>query len=231
MSQKLSVVIPTLNAAASLGRTLANLVPAAVEGLVAEVIVVDGGSKDRTLAIAEDAGCTVVEGGRGRGPQLVRGARAARAPWLLFLHADTILEEGWIEEVSKFVVGIEQGGQGAAAVFRFALDDRGIGPACLESAVAARCKLLALPYGDQGLLISRRLYDEIGGFRELPLMEDVDIVRRLGRRRIRYLRTRATTSAERYRRDGYVRRAARNLTCLTLYSLGAPMSWIVRLYG
>jgi hypothetical protein len=88
-----------------------------------------------------------------------------------------------------------------------------------------------LPYGDQGLLIPKRLYDEIGGFKPLPLMEDVDIVHRLGRSRTLILRTQAVTSAIRYKRDGYIRRAARNLTCVSLYFLRAPLPFIVRLYG
>jgi hypothetical protein len=88
-----------------------------------------------------------------------------------------------------------------------------------------------MPYGDQGLLISKRLYDRIGGFRPLTLMEDVDLVRRLGRRRIHLLRSRAVTSARRYRAEGYFRRMLRNLTCLSLYYLRVPTSVLTRLYG
>ena len=94
-----------------------------------------------------------------------------------------------------------------------------------------RYALFRLPYGDQGLLIPRRLYDEVGGFRPLPLMEDVDFMRRLGRRRIILLRPRAVTSAERYQRDGYLRRSTRNLMCLTLYFAGVPTNVINRRYG
>ena len=118
----------------------------------------------------------------------------------------------------------------AAAAFRFALDDMGFLPRLIEAGVAMRCTVLRLPYGDQGLLIPRRLYDEIGGFQAMPLMEDVDMVRRLGRSRTLILRTQAVTSAIRYRRDGYLRRVARNLACLGLYYMHAPMSLIVRLY-
>jgi hypothetical protein len=96
--------------------------------------------------------------------------------------------------------------------------------------VAVRCTLFKLPYGDQGLLIPARLFREIGGYKPLPLMEDVDIVRRLGRRRIVMLRSRAITSAARYRRDGYGRRIARNLSCLGLYLLGTPVEKISRFY-
>lgn len=119
----------------------------------------------------------------------------------------------------------------AAAAFRFALDDEGVRPRLLEQLVALRCAALRLPYGDQGLLIPKRLYDAVGGYRPLALMEDVDLVRRLGRRRTVMLRARAVTSAVRFRREGYLRRSTRNLLCLTLYALGVPVHVISRIYG
>jgi hypothetical protein len=150
---------------------------------------------------------------------------------MLFLHADTVLADGWEREVAKFIERVDSGKRPpAAAAFRFALDDEGLSPRLTEFGVAARCTLLKLPYGDQGLLIPRRLYSDVGGFRPLPLMEDVDLVRRLGSRRLVMLRTPAVTSAIRYRR-GYARRIARNLSCLTLFYLRAPMSLIERLYS
>lgn len=228
----ISVVIPTLNAEPGLAATLTALVPAAVDGLVREVIIVDGGSSDRTTAIADDAGATIVHAQSGRGQQLIAGAAAARSDWLLFLHADTVLEAGWEHEVAALVERIAHGARPAtAAAFRFALDDVGFKPRALETLVGLRCLLLRLPYGDQGLLISRRLYEQLGGYRALPLMEDVDIIRRLGRSRVVLLRSRAVTSAVRYRRDGYVRRALRNVTCLVLFWLRVPAAHIARLYG
>ena len=88
-----------------------------------------------------------------------------------------------------------------------------------------------MPYGDQGLLIARTLYDQVGGFRPLPLMEDVDLARRLGRRRLARIGGRVIASARRYRHDGYIRRPLRNLLCLSLYLAGVPAARIVRLYG
>ena len=118
-----------------------------------------------------------------------------------------------------------------AAVFRFVVDDEDVAARRLEALVAWRCRALGLPYGDQGLLIHRDLYRRVGGFRPLPLMEDVDIVRRIGARRLVVLEAAALTSAARYRRAGYLRRSLRNLACLGLYFLGVPPRLLVRLYG
>ena len=228
----ITVVVATLNAETSLAATLSSLVPGAIDGLVRQVIIVDGGSSDRTLRIAEESGADIIRSEPGRGRQLQAGAKAAKFPWLLFLHADTMLDPGWEREVGTFVERVDIGQRPlAAAAFRFALDDMGFLPRMIEVGVAIRCTLLRLPYGDQGLLIPRRLYDEIGGFKVMPLMEDVDIVRRLGRSRTLILRTQAVTSAIRYKRDGYVKRVARNLACIGLYLLRAPMPIIVRIYG
>jgi rSAM/selenodomain-associated transferase 2 len=228
----ISVVIPTLNAEAGLAPTLASLVPAALEGLVKEVIIVDGGSGDGTVQIADEAGARVIACGGGRGPQLRAGAEAARLPWLLFLHADTVLEPGWEREAVDFMAAVDRGRRPlAAAAFRFALDDAGFRPRLVERLVALRCALLRMPYGDQGLLMPRRLYEETGGYPPYTLMEDVDIVLRIGRRRVVLLRPRAVTSAARYRRDGYVLRPLRNLVCLALFLLRAPPGVIARVYG
>lgn len=228
----ITVIVPTLDAEAGLAATLTSLVTATVEGLVREVIVVDGGSTDRTLEIAEQSGATILRAGRGRGQQLAAGAEAARFPWLMFLHADTVLETGWEREAGAFMDRVDAGKwPESAAAFRFALDDMGFRPRLVEAGVGVRCATLRLPYGDQGLLIPARLYKNVGGYRPLPLMEDVDLARRLGRRRLMILRPRAVTSAVRYRKEGYTLRTARNLVCLTLFYLRVPASIITRLYG
>ncbi len=231
MSAELSIVIPALNAAGSLAATLAALSAEIGTGGVpggVEVIVVDGGSGDGTAGIARQAGVRVVTAARGRGVQLAAGAKVASGRWLLFLHADTRLAPGWAQAVHRFMAGPNHD---RAAVFRFALDDDAPAARRVEILVRWRCRLLALPYGDQGLLIARGFFDAIGGFRPLPLYEDVDIVRRIGRARLTMLEHRAVTSAERYRRSGYVLRPARNLFCLTLYYLGVPSTVLQRLYG
>lgn len=216
----LSVVIPALNAAATLPGTLAALAEA---GDATEVIVVDGGSSDGTATLAP----RLVTAARGRGSQLAAGGAAASAEWLLFLHADTRLAAGWWDEARDHMARHPD----TAAAFTLRFDDADPRARRVEHLAMWRASALALPYGDQGLLISRRLYDSIGGYRPLPLMEDVDLVRRLGRRRLRLLRTCAVTSAARYRRDGWLRRPLRNLACLGLWWIGVPAARLVTFYG
>jgi rSAM/selenodomain-associated transferase 2 len=222
---KISVVIPTLNA----GATLPTLLPLLRVATVSEIVVCDGGSHDDTVAIARAAGAEIVAAARGRGAQLAAGAGAARGAWLLFLHADCRPLPGWDEAVRSFIERPQAAAR--AGYFDLAFDDPATAARRLERGVAWRCRHLALPYGDQGLLIARTLYDTLGGFAPLPLMEDVDLVRRLGRRRLQPIGATLSTSASRYRRDGWLLRPLRNLACLALYFAGVPPRAIARLYG
>ena len=227
----ISVIIPTLNSQATLGRCLVSLVPAAIDGLVQQVVIADGGSADRTIDIAEEGGADIVVSQPGRGQQICAGIAQARAPWLLVLHSDTELQSGWEDEVSAFMRSVDLGHRDkAAAAFRFALDDVGFMPRLMETIVHLRSNLAKLPYGDQALLIPRRLHDEIGGYKPMPILEDVDIIRRLGRRRLSILKSGALTSAQRYRSEGYLRRVARNQACLMMYAWGTPIESIADYY-
>jgi rSAM/selenodomain-associated transferase 2 len=192
-----------------------------------EIVVVDGGSLDGTAGIAAKRGARVVLAPRGRGVQLAAGIAAASGDWLLLLHADTRLAAGWAEASYRFIAATPR----CAAYYRFALACDDPRARRLERLVAWRCRVLALPYGDQGLLISRRLLEAVGGVRPLPLMEDVDLVRRIGRWRLTALDVAAVTSAERWQRDGWYRRSARNLACLALYAAGVPPRIIARFYA
>jgi len=218
----LDVVIPTLNAAATLSATLG-----AVPQRVA-VVVSDGGSTDGTRDIARAAGCRVVEGPRGRGRQLAAGAEIAIRPWRLFLHADTIVSpQGWTA-IARHMERPD--GHMIAASLRLAIDDPAWQARIIERAVEWRVRWFGLPYGDQGLLIQRDLYAAIGGYADLPLMEDVEIMRRLGREHHAVLDGQACTSAARWRRQGWLGQTMLNLTCISLYRLGVPVDRIARLY-
>jgi rSAM/selenodomain-associated transferase 2 len=224
----LSIIIASLNAAKTLPATLASLREAAT-GMSTEIVVVDGGSQDATSTIAEAAGASVVVTEKGRGRQLAAGAKAARGTWLLFLHADTVLEPFWAATATTFMS--VRSNLLRAGHFRLALDDSASSARRIERWANWRARTLGLPYGDQGLLMSRTLYNSLGGFADMPLMEDVDMVRRIGKEKLVELPATATTSADRYKRDGYLLRPLRNVVLLSLYLIGVPPRHLVRLYG
>lgn len=226
----ISVVIPSLNAEAHLSACLDALVAPAMSGLVREVVVVDGGSADRSVEIADGFGARLMNEAPGRGGQLGAGACEARGDWLLFLHADTVLEPRWAEDAAAHI----QNAADSAAVFTLAFAADAIGAKIVSAGAMIRTRLFRLPYGDQGLLISRALYEEVGGYRPLPLFEDVDFVRRLtkkcGRGAFRILPATATTSAVRYERLGYARCVMRNNLLLARFMFGASPEALAKDY-
>ncbi|WP_291299381.1 TIGR04283 family arsenosugar biosynthesis glycosyltransferase [Elioraea sp.] len=219
----LSVVIPTRNAAHALPATLA-----ALGDLPREVVVADCGSADGTAVVAAELGARVVPAPEGRGHQIAAGVAAASGQWLLLLHADTVLSPGWTGAVAAFTAAPDA--SRVAGYFAFRLDEDAVAARRLERAVAWRCRWLALPYGDQGLLIHRGMLARIGGVPEQPIMEDVALVRRLGRARIRPIGAEAITSAAKFRRDGYLKRSAGNFGLLSLWFAGVPPKWLARIY-
>ena len=222
----LSIIIPTLNAADVLRPTLEAL--SAARQLPHEIIVADAGSIDDTPLIAVSGGAILLQTQRGRGHQLAAGAAAAAGDWFLFLHADTQPQAGWTQPVWAFMA--DPVNRFHAGYFRFALNDPARAARLVERVVRLRGRLLGLPYGDQGLLIGRTFYDKLGGHKRLPLMEDVDIVRRIGRNRLRPIAATAVTSADKYRRDGYLLRPIRNLFMLGLYTVGVSPRYLRTLY-
>ncbi|MEQ1754798.1 MAG: TIGR04283 family arsenosugar biosynthesis glycosyltransferase [Micropepsaceae bacterium] len=227
-SPDLSIVIPTLNASKFLGDTFYALQEAA-ETMSVEFIVADGGSHDDTVEKAKSLGARVISTTRGRGTQLAAGAKDARGRWLLFLHADTTLEPFWSTTVTSFIRN--KSNTLKAAHFTFALDDASNAARRVEVLTNWRARRFGLPYGDQGLLMSRQLYSALVGYLDIPIMEDVDIVRRIGKNNLRELPATATTSSRRYKRDGYWMRPLRNLSLLLLYFLGVSPHRLAPLYG
>ncbi|MEO0633422.1 MAG: TIGR04283 family arsenosugar biosynthesis glycosyltransferase [Pseudomonadota bacterium] len=210
MRAPISVIIPTLNAEAGLHDCLLALTEGLEAGLIAELIVSDGGSGDATRQIADAWGAKVLTGPASRGGQLARGCEAACGDWLLVVHADTVLAPGWAAAVAAHL------GTQKAGYFRLRFDRGG---RVVAGWANVRSRVLGLPYGDQCLLVPRRLYNRVGGYPDVPLMEDVAIVRAL-RGQLVALDAAAITSAARYRRQGWVRRGARNLWLLTQYFAG-----------
>jgi glycosyltransferase involved in cell wall biosynthesis len=182
----LSVIIPTLDSERALVPTLAALVSGATEGLVSEVLLADGGSRDDTAAIADVTGCNVLRLKGSLGARLKAAAAAARAPWLILLRPGAVLDPPWIGEARRFIE-ITRGGE-RAAVFR-----RGVsaGSPWREVFAQAMAALGTAPRPDQGLLISRQFYDALGGHDGSAADPEAELIRRVGRRRI----TRLTTTA------------------------------------
>lgn len=224
-----SVIIPTHNAERGLSNCLDSIHPARRNGLIQEVIIVDADSTDASVAIAERHGCVTLSFPAGRARQMHAGANSAGASWLLFLHADVVLETGWEKEVQGFIRCHDIDAHIAAA-FRFALRHASKKARVLERIVSLRCRWLALPYGDQGLLISTSFYRALGGFAALPLMEDVDLIRRIGRKRLALLRSQAYSDAVRYESDGFLARMTRNSVLTSLFLLGVPANRLANFY-
>ncbi|MFC7053593.1 glycosyltransferase [Hansschlegelia quercus] len=226
----LSVVIPTRNDERALVSTLAALVPAAAEGVVRNVIVADGGSTDATLEVADLAGCDAVCRSGPRCDGLNAAARGSKGPWLMFLEAGVVLEEGWHREVSALVDVIERAGETdrRAAVFRFGFDGFGSSARNAELLAGLWGLLTGLPRPEQGLIIHKSFYDKLGGFRPLPAMTGADLIRRIGSGRIIRLRARAISPAASSRswREG-----PRGALGAGLLMLRVPPRFVARLYN
>ena len=225
MRAPVSIVIPVLNAGAALPATLTALAEGLEAGLIRELIFSDGGSGDGIEALAEAAGAVLVQGPPGRGGQLARGAGVAQGDWLLFLHADTHLGPGWARAVLDHIC--HHGAQ--AGYFRLAFRSDARAARRVAGWANWRSRVFGLPYGDQGLLVRRAEYDAVGGYPDIPLMEDVAMARAL-KGRLRALEATAFTSAARYQSRGWLRRGGRNLITLVRYLAGADPVRLARFY-
>jgi rSAM/selenodomain-associated transferase 2 len=222
MPPLVTVVIPVLrDTEAAKGLLAAMAVTPEVE-----IIVVDGGhDEDLDRYVRTRPGARLVRTTAGRGHQMNVGAAAGSGEWLLFLHADSWLPTGWLGAFRVLGDGVVGGW------FRFALDDDAWQARVLERLVSWRVRLFRLPYGDQGLFLRRRQFQRMGGYRELPLFEDVEFVRRLTRLdEVVELPLALRTSSRRWRREGWIRRSAGNVTLLMMYFAGVSPDWLERRY-
>lgn len=221
---RLAIIIPALDEEPSLRRTLSLALAAADE-----VVVSDGGSTDRTLEIARELGARTVSGPPNRGGQLNRGAAAVDSDVLLFLHADTILPDEAGSAVRDAVAG---GAVGGAFLIRF--DRDGFLYRLGSRVVNWRTRRAFMPLGDQAQFATREAFRELGGFREWPILEDLDFARRMRRRwsreRLAVLPDPVVTSARRFARQGPVRTVLTNWLIWLLFGLGVSPQRLARLY-
>ncbi len=214
MRAPISVVIPTFEDAGHVQACLERLMEGLASGIIREVVISDGGSTDATRVIADEAGATVVTGARSMGGQLRRGCQAAKGDWLLVVHADTLLPVGWAAVVQAHMERERAG----PAHFKLAFDARGLRAALVAGWGNMRSLILGLPYGHQGLLVPRALYLEKGGYPDQPIMEDLEIARRLPGMTI--LSATALCNAEPFLQKGWLRHGAGNLWRLARYAMG-----------
>lgn len=219
-------VIPTLNS----GEALAPLIDALGRGC-ARIIVTDGGSTNATLRTAVAGGALIAIGSKGRGTQLRRGVKwAGECEWLLCLHSDIRLPENWREAVDRHIEKRPH----KVGYFKFGADTDRFYGRIMEFLVGLRSYWWRLPYGDQGLLISRTLYEEIGGYPDVPLFEDIGILDRIydavGREGFHVLGAKVQTDVSAYARDGWRKRTGRNFALLKAYRRGVPIETLQKEY-
>lgn len=223
----LCVIIPTYNASRSLERVLSQ-----VTGQVERIVVSDCGSTDETIAGAVKHGAIIAMGAKGRGQQLALGANwAGEADWLLFLHADNALPENWRQSVEAHMTRHPN----SVGYFSYRADANGLWPRIMDFGVAMRCQWWGLPYGDQGLLISRKVYDAVGGFPPQTLFEDVALIdkisKTIGRDKLRPLKGHMRVDISGYAEKGIWTKGWENLTLLKAYRRGVDIETLAKRYN
>ena len=214
MRAPISIVIPTLNSQNTVRKTLASLFEGIEAGIVKELIVVDGGSTDETREIVEECGGKFISSAASRGYQLKKGVNLAKGDFIFALHSDSVLEPGWSEIVKKYF------NKDAGYYCKLSFDI--IHPlASMTSTWAnARSLIFNLPYGDQGLLIPRKLLTENGSYSPIPIMEDVELALRF-KGKLFCMPVVITTSSRKYRKNGWLRQGSKNIVRLLRFLLGA----------
>jgi uncharacterized protein len=219
----LSVIIPALNEAKRIGKAVKSALCRD-----AEVLVVDGGSRDGTQEAAVRAGARLLKSPRGRGAQQNRGAEAARGRVFLFLHADTCLPENYDAHVFETLMGSGV----VLGAFRFKTDLGGSLARGIEALVNFRSRCLRFPYGDQALFVRKTLFEKAGGFPDVPIGEDLFLVKRMaGHGRIALSDSAVTTSGRRWVRKGLLLTTCTNQVMLAGFALGISLSTLASFYG
>jgi rSAM/selenodomain-associated transferase 2 len=219
----LSIIIPTLNEALDLPLTLARI----PQDPSIEVLVVDGGSLDGTLESAASWGAKVISSSRGRARQMNTGAGEAKGQTLLFLHADTLLPEGFKNHIDQVLFRKEN----VAGAFPLTFEPLLPGLKYIEKLANWRARALQLPYGDQALFLRANLFRALGGFKDIPIMEDVELIGRLKREgRIGIAQAAVITSSRRWKDQGVWRTTLRNQVALGAFRAGISLDRLARWY-
>ena len=222
-AEKISIIIPVLNEANTINAVLARIL--GTSNL--EVIVVDGGSQDETVALAQSVGVKVISATGGRANQMNAGAAVATGSILLFLHADTHLPPAF----DTFIRQVLQNTGVIAGAFELRIDAELWGIRLIEKMVNLRSRFLSLPYGDQAIFLKASIFKEIGGFPNLSIMEDFELMRRLKRYgKIVIAPASVVTSGRRWQKLGVVRTTLINQLIIIGYFLGVPPAKLARWY-
>ena len=222
-SGRLSIVVPALNEEENLSWALSSIGNPHDR---LEIIVVDGGSSDGTISIAQRHGCKVFPANRGRARQMNAGAAIATGEYILFLHADTILPNNYRLEIDRILNTPVQCG-----AFPLQIDSQGFGMRLIEVGVAIRSKFMRMPYGDQALFFRAADFYAHGGFKHMAIMEDYELITRMRRSgRIGIAERPVTTSARRWLKKGILRTTLVNQICVIAYRLGFSDKTIAWLY-
>ena len=227
MTVPLSVIIPVLNEADIINRTLSHLESFAVEGNL-EIIVVDADPLGATIRAITRRCVRRITGTKGRGAQLNRGAAVASGKTLLFLHADTTLPEDALKKIAQCMEDPDT----AAGAFDLGIESESIAFRFIEAAVYLRTRLTHIPYGDQAIFLRHDIFHHIGGYGEIPLMEDVEMMGRVKRAggKIVIIPSKVRTSARRWEKTGIVFCTLRNWVLIILYLVGISPERLAKYY-
>lgn len=223
----LSIIVPVLNEPSQINAAVEHLKARDFNG-VREIIVVDGDPDGGTIKAVQDSDVICLTGARGRGRQMNAGARAGRGDILLFLHVDTRLPPGALTSICRTLENLKY----VAGAFDLSIDSSSLVLKYIAAQASFRSRLSRIPYGDQAIFIRKSYFERIGGFRDIPLMEDVDLMRRIKKDggQIQILRDKVTTSARRWQSEGVLYTTLRNQVVLMLYYLGVSPHRLARLY-
>lgn len=230
MNKKISIIVPVLNESAGINKTIDHLWSMKTgSGLSTEVIVVDGDPAGKTIDTVEDDRVITTVEKTGRARQMNCGAALANGEILLFLHADTRLPDDSLILIDAACSKLEL----KAGAFDLAIDSEGMIFRLIEKTASLRSRLTGIPYGDQAFFFSADYFRRLGGFADVPIMEDVEIMRRIKRRgdKIVFLPRSARTSARRWKKEGVIKCTIRNRLLVTLYAAGMDPQRLARFYG